>query len=340
MTSTDGRGTVDTRPVWFATGASLGLATLPVWGESPDDVRPEHAVWWTGGTLLVLAVLQACTGMTPGKRAVGIAVVDARSHRPIGLAGTLLRWFAHFLDAILMLGYLRAAWHHEGRTWADSLLGTVVVRSTRPHPHPLVAWVRRVAPRLRWPSWITSTAALAGCALAAAACLVTGGGVDRTEPVPTSCRGDGPLAATTIVETTQTQPWESRLGVRRDGEPTTQVVAGWTTGLGLDDEAGPEAGPEVGPVVVSLELRSSDGYTLSSVADDRTGELTGDVPAGGDTYLMSTLPAQVGGTAAVEVPGDPAGWTARTVLADATDGRALAECTVPLPDPGPVLDPW
>jgi Mce-associated membrane protein len=320
--------------VWFATGASVGLATLPLWG-GDEDPLPAGTGWWTGGTLLALAVLQAYTGMTPGKRAAGIAVVDAGSGRPIGLAGTILRWLAHFLDAFLMIGYLRAAWHREGRTFADSLLGTVVVRSTRPRPHPWVMRVRRVAPRLTWPSWITSVAALVVCALAAAACLVTGGGSSTGAAETASCRGDGPLAATAFVESTTSQRWSSRLGIRRVEEPTTMVVAGWTADSGLNDDGDSAMGEDT---VAALSLRSPDGLNLSSTADGG-GAVTGDFPSDGAVYLEASLPEPVGPEVGVETPYDVAGWTAHAVLTSA-DGTLLADCVVPVPVPAPVLGPW
>lgn len=42
---------------------------------------------------------------------------------------TVLRSLAHLLDGILLVGYLRPLWHAERRTFADSILGTVVLRT-------------------------------------------------------------------------------------------------------------------------------------------------------------------------------------------------------------------
>lgn len=109
---------------------SLGLAV--------GDLRWSESAWMLGA-VIAMTVLQAYTGATPGKRAVGIVVVNRDSGRPVGLVTTVLRWLAHFLDAILCIGYLRPLWDKERRTFADSLLSTVVVLSRSPEPHPWIA---------------------------------------------------------------------------------------------------------------------------------------------------------------------------------------------------------
>ncbi|MGW8566325.1 RDD family protein [Isoptericola sp. NPDC055881] len=80
--------------VFLATGDDTGLAALPGLGDSGGPSDDAATAAWAAGTLLLLGVLQAYTGMTPGKRVAGISVVDDRSGRPIGLPGTALRWFA------------------------------------------------------------------------------------------------------------------------------------------------------------------------------------------------------------------------------------------------------
>ena len=84
---------------------------------------------WLVATFLALAVLQAYLGWTPGKRTVGIVVVREETGRPAGLVATVLRWLAHVLDAILLIGFLRPLWHAQRKTFADSLLHTVVLIS-------------------------------------------------------------------------------------------------------------------------------------------------------------------------------------------------------------------
>jgi Mce-associated membrane protein len=307
--------------VWFATGASVGLATLPLWG-GDEDPLPAGTAAWAGGTLLALAVLQAYTGMTPGKRAAGIAVVDAGSGRPIGLAGTILRWLAHFLDAFLMIGYLRAAWHREGRTFADSLLGTVAVRSTRPEPHPWVEAVRgpRTEPATGWSRHVVGGLALVLCAVGAATWVIQGAGGTEGESAATSCQSTGP-DATAYVETTARVSWETRLGVERETHRAWSVVAGWSTGDVPDDRLDDTGGTP------SVSVQAPDGRTFSSAGD------TGFDP--GAYWLSDTSPGPVSSAIGVDLTEDPAGWTARVVLTD-DGGAVLAECSVPVPAAEPV----
>jgi Mce-associated membrane protein len=122
---------------------------------------------WLVGTVLVVFLMQAYLGATPGKLVVGQG--DAR---PIGAARTAMRWFAHLLDAILMIGYLRPLWNARRQTFGDSIVSSVVLSTRRPRPHRRFAGdpTRDPGPALSWeaPSarrwWPTATV------LAAVAC--------------------------------------------------------------------------------------------------------------------------------------------------------------------------
>jgi uncharacterized RDD family membrane protein YckC len=71
---------------------------------------------------------QGTTGQTVGKKAVGIAVLDA-SQRPIGPGLTFVRQLAHVLDSLpCLIGYLWPLWDGEKRTFADMIMGTRVLR--------------------------------------------------------------------------------------------------------------------------------------------------------------------------------------------------------------------
>ncbi|WP_418275401.1 RDD family protein [Isoptericola jiangsuensis] len=316
--------------VWCATGAGSGLATLPLLG-TDGSAFSQDVQRWTAGSLLVLGLLQAYTGMTPGKRVAGIAVVDAGSHRPIGLLGTVLRWLAHFLDAVFMIGYLRAGVHPEGRTFADSLLGTVVVGSTRPEPHRWVAVLQRTspsgAPRPRWPRRLTGGLALVLCAAGAAAWLVQGSVGATGAVASTSCRSTGPLDADAVVETWASVEHRSRLGIERETDRSWSVAAGWSTGQGLPDD-----GTTAEDLEPTVKVTSPDGTAYSSV--DEYG-----FDAGG-YWLSRDIPDAVGTVTGLDVPQDPEGWTVEVMLTD-VDGAILAECSAPLPaapapDPGSV----
>lgn len=120
---------------WFVGGNAIDVPSLqPVF----DTGGPQAGLQpWATSPVLVAAlglmlVLQGLTGQTPGRRVLGIVVVRAPADGPVGGAPGVLRscvrCVAHLLDAIAFIGYLRPIWHHERRTFADSLVGTAVVR--------------------------------------------------------------------------------------------------------------------------------------------------------------------------------------------------------------------
>ncbi|MGW2092559.1 RDD family protein [Promicromonospora sukumoe] len=139
---------------WLALGTGFSVPTLtPGWGTAAQDAA-------RGGGPLVLVpvaaavallVLQAMTGWTPGKLVIGIRVVREDEQRPAGLGKTLARWALHFLDAVLLIGYLRPLWNAERQTFADSIVHTVVVPRMPDLP--------------RRPRVVLYSAALAACVL-------------------------------------------------------------------------------------------------------------------------------------------------------------------------------
>ncbi|MFC7877668.1 RDD family protein [Isoptericola sp. NPDC057391] len=314
----------------LATGATPSLAALPGLGEPGGPGGPGGPAW-TAGTLLVLGILQAYTGMTPGKRVAHVAVVDDRSGRPIGLPGTVLRWFAHVLDAILLIGYLRSAFRKDGRTFADSLLGTVAVRTTTPEPHPLVARLRTTrdtrAPWLRWPRRVTAVAALVLCAAAATMSITasSGGGQQMSEQ-QTSCTSTGDFAATATIGSARSFDMDSRLGITRVDITRWQVAVAWSTGLGVDSSDNPEAGD----LAARLTVTSPDGRALSWAESPGASGLDEagvgfDDAADGAWFSLADEVASV----VVTVPEEPAGWTAHAELLD--DGAIVAGCSAPVP---------
>ncbi|MFE7508458.1 RDD family protein [Promicromonospora sp. NPDC057488] len=116
---------------WLALGPGFGVPTLtPGWGSAAQDGARGGGplVLVPVAAVVVLLVLQALTGWTPGKLVTGIRVVREDEHRPAGLGKTLARWVLHFLDALLLIGYLRPIWHDKRQTFADSIVRTLVVR--------------------------------------------------------------------------------------------------------------------------------------------------------------------------------------------------------------------
>jgi Mce-associated membrane protein len=120
---------------WLALGAGITQPTLTP-GYRPVGYRPVGDAAWPNdplilvpiGALVVLLVLQALTGWTPGKLVVGIRVVRERSSGPAGWWTTLARWVLHLLDAILLIGYLRPLWHAKRQTFADTIAHTLVLQ--------------------------------------------------------------------------------------------------------------------------------------------------------------------------------------------------------------------
>lgn len=69
------------------------------------------------------------TGQSLGRTAMGISVVDAVDHKPIGVWRFFCRSLAHIFDGLPMyLGYLWPLFDKHNRTFADMLARTVVIR--------------------------------------------------------------------------------------------------------------------------------------------------------------------------------------------------------------------
>lgn len=123
-----------------AAGAGMALQRL---------FRYDGATAWlaaagllAAATVLVRALVdQGRTGQTPGKRRAGIRVVRLRDGHPLGPGRSVVRSVLHVVDTVpLLLGWLRPLWHRRRQTFADTLVGSVVVkgrgwnRPGRPEP--------------------------------------------------------------------------------------------------------------------------------------------------------------------------------------------------------------
>lgn len=72
---------------------------------------------------------------TPGKMAVGIKVVDAKTGNAMSLGQAIGRYVAYFMSTIpLGLGFIWAAFDPRKQGWHDKLAGTVVVRIDKAGP--------------------------------------------------------------------------------------------------------------------------------------------------------------------------------------------------------------
>jgi len=115
-----------------------GVETVSSVGDLPASTVP----LLVGGALLYLAfwfynlcVRQGRTGYSFGKSVVGIKLVAERTTLPIGTGWSFLRQLAHFVDGLICnLGYLWPIWDHKKQTFADKMLGTLVIIQAQDAP--------------------------------------------------------------------------------------------------------------------------------------------------------------------------------------------------------------
>ena len=71
---------------------------------------------------------QGTTGYTVGKGVIGIKLISEATGQPIGPLMSFVRQLAHILDAIPCgLGFLWPLWDPKRQTFADKIMGTVVI---------------------------------------------------------------------------------------------------------------------------------------------------------------------------------------------------------------------
>jgi uncharacterized RDD family membrane protein YckC len=70
-------------------------------------------------------------GATPGKRALGIRIIDHDTGAPIGYGRSTVRLFGRFVSGLFIyLGYLWMLWDDEKQCWHDKMSHDVVVRTS------------------------------------------------------------------------------------------------------------------------------------------------------------------------------------------------------------------
>lgn len=79
------------------------------------------------GGYLVLPWLFA-TGRSPAARLLGLRLVAEGTGEPVSVSRAVARMIAHSLDAVLLIGFCWPLWDRRRQTFADKLLGTVVLR--------------------------------------------------------------------------------------------------------------------------------------------------------------------------------------------------------------------
>lgn len=274
-------------------------------------------------TVVVLVLLlQGYGGATPGKRIVGVAVVDDQTGRPVGLARTVLRSLAHLLDAILLLGYLRPLWHAERRTFADSVMGTVVLRTRTVRPNLALeslltrsGGLRAGRPGARgslgepatprWESTTTTAAAVVAVGLALFSGSWSSWGAGGSSP--TSCSfpvvDSGAFAPTDVtLDADHSVVTERRLWIEHTTTvPASEVVAWWTW-------------QQTAPAGTRIEIAA----TSADGTDERREET--------DLSGASSAEAQSSTDVAVDVSSLGPGWVARTSVV--VGGTQVATCTM------------
>jgi Mce-associated membrane protein len=216
---------------------------------------------WVVSAVLLMILMQAYLGVTPGKIVMGIAVVHERDARPIGLVQTTVRWLLHILDSILLIGYLRPLWNAQHQTFADSIMATFVLDTRRPRRHRWFApggdCVVDPGPPRSWeaplgPRWWSAVTAI--CAVACAAGVLFSFASSGSGPLVMSCEmtaaDDGPLGLTggTLSSGNTTT---TRLGVTRHAiGPGSQITATWEWGA---------LQPATGVVTLRASFARADG---------------------------------------------------------------------------------
>ncbi|MET7489787.1 RDD family protein [Streptomyces sp. NPDC005538] len=97
--------------------------------------RGNAALTGIGAVLILgLAIWQLIqegkTGQTVGKKALGIRLVRESDGQPLGVGMAFVRRLAHFVDSIACyLGWLWPAWDAKRQTFADKIMGSIVIRT-------------------------------------------------------------------------------------------------------------------------------------------------------------------------------------------------------------------
>lgn len=288
-------------------GEAPSLAPLPLSSSVHQDIS-----WVTSpvlvGLVVLLLALQGYTGATPGKRVVGIAVVRASTGRPAGLVTSALRVVAHLLDAILLIGYLRPLWDAQCRTFADSLLGTVVLQTRGTPRHP---WFAGHGRPTRTGSALVTAGSVAVCALGVGfSTTTTSTGWNSTAVVPCTAQMGLDVATATASRdgswSQERRLWVARPAARHE-EDRLSITWRWD---GL-------AGGLSSPTAIRSELLDTSGVVVTTVNQEvgrGVSGANGPVQLGAVTYSTSDL-AHAG-----------QGWTVRSAV-DAS-GRTVASCTV------------
>lgn len=116
-------------PFYLVAGVGGGLAQESGFFVTALGLLVTAAGWFglIGFAVWNHVLKQGRTGATIGKGVVGIKLVRRDSSATVGVPVALLRQFLHVLDGFCMIGYLWPLWDDKRQTFADKLVGTLVV---------------------------------------------------------------------------------------------------------------------------------------------------------------------------------------------------------------------
>jgi uncharacterized RDD family membrane protein YckC len=122
---------------------------------SSSDVPTSALVLIAVGAFLYVAfyiynwcIRQGRTGYTFGKTVVGIKLVGERTQQPIGGGMSFVRQLAHIVDGLVCnLGYLWPLWDAKKQTFADKIMGTLVIVQPQDQPQDPAQYVAQETPR-------------------------------------------------------------------------------------------------------------------------------------------------------------------------------------------------
>ena len=101
--------------------------------------RPLGYVLWLGLGLVYFSYFEGSpSGQTPGKKVLGIRVVDFAAGGPIGFGRGVIRYLGKILAGIpCYLGFFWMLWDKEKQCWQDKIATTVVVPESA---YPVEKW--------------------------------------------------------------------------------------------------------------------------------------------------------------------------------------------------------
>ncbi|WP_227981880.1 RDD family protein [Nocardia spumae] len=141
-------------PFGILYGLAFGLGTKDVscsFDDDPYSSSYSYSSSCTGGGLTAIGIIllllaiavgiglglwilyqEGTTGQTPGKKVVGIRVIKEADGQVLGFGMAIVRKLCHILDnALCGLGYLWPLWDEKNQTFADKIIGTIVVQAPR-----------------------------------------------------------------------------------------------------------------------------------------------------------------------------------------------------------------